>query len=398
MSTGDAFETLAIHAGQEPDPLTGAVVPAVQHASTYKQDGVGGLRSGFEYARSGNPTRRALEECLAAIEAVDLTADEQSRVRGLAFASGLAAEDAVLRGLCKPGDHIVIPDDAYGGTYRLVARVHGPWGLEHTAAAVSDLDAIAAAIIPGRTKLVWVETPTNPLLNIGDIAAISEIAHAAGALLVVDNTFASPYLQRPFNFGADIVVYSSTKYLGGHSDVVGGALVAHDPAVADVLTFHQNSMGAVPGPDDCYLVLRGIKTLAVRMDRHSDNARAIVDVLAAHSLVTDIRFPGLPTHPGHDIAKRQMSDFGGMVSFRVAGGEAVALEIVNATRLFTLAESLGGVESLIEHPGRMTHASAAGSPLEVPSDLVRLSVGIENTADLVADLKAALDAAARHHD
>ena len=396
MSTGDAFETLAIHAGQDPDPLTGAVVPAVQHASTYKQDGVGGLRSGFEYARSGNPTRRALEECLAAIESVDLAASAQADVRGLAFSSGLAAEDAVLRGICKPGDHIVIPDDAYGGTYRLVSRVHGPWGLEHTAAAVSDPQAVAAAIQPGRTKLVWVETPTNPLLNIGDIEALATIAHDAGALLVVDNTFASPYLQRPFNFGADIVVYSTTKYLGGHSDVVGGALVARDAGVAETLTYHQNAMGGVPGPDDCYLVLRGIKTLAVRMDRHSDNARAIVDLLVEHPLVTEIRYPGLVSHSGHDVAKRQMLDFGGMVSFRVAGGEEAALNIVRATRLFTLAESLGGVESLIEHPGRMTHASAAGSPLEVPSDLVRLSVGIEKAADLVADLRQALDAAAPH--
>jgi len=396
VSTGDAFETLAIHAGQDPDPLTGAVVPAVQHASTYKQDGVGGLRSGFEYARSGNPTRRALEECLAAIESVDLAASAQADVRGLAFSSGLAAEDAVLRGICKPGDHIVIPDDAYGGTYRLVSRVHGPWGLEHTAAAVSDPQAVAAAIQPGRTKLVWVETPTNPLLNIGNIEALATIAHDAGALLVVDNTFASPYLQRPFNFGADIVVYSTTKYLGGHSDVVGGALVARDAGVAETLTYHQNAMGGVPGPDDCYLVLRGIKTLAVRMDRHSDNARAIVDLLVEHPLVTEIRYPGLVSHSGHDVAKRQMLDFGGMVSFRVAGGEEAALNIVRATRLFTLAESLGGVESLIEHPGRMTHASAAGSPLEVPSDLVRLSVGIEKAADLVADLRQALDAAAPH--
>jgi cystathionine gamma-synthase len=394
VSTGDAFETLAIHAGQEPDPLTGAVVPAVQHASTYKQDGVGGLRSGYEYARSGNPTRRALEECLAAIESVDLGTDAQSAVKGLAFSSGLAAEDAVLRGLCKPGDHVVIPDDAYGGTFRLVSRVHGPWGLDHTAALVSDPAAVAAAIQPGRTTLVWVETPTNPLLNIGDIEALADIAHAAGALLVVDNTFASPYLQRPFNQGADIVVYSTTKYLGGHSDVVGGALVARDAEIADVLTYHQNAMGGVPGPDDCYLVMRGIKTLAVRMDRHSDNARAIVDLLQRSPLVTDIRYPGLATHPGHDVAKRQMSDFGGMVSFRVSGGEQMALDIVASTRLFTLAESLGGVESLIEHPGRMTHASAAGSPLEVPNDLVRLSVGIENGADLVADLRQALDGSA----
>lgn len=393
MSTSDAFETLAIHAGNEPDPLTGAVVPAVQHASTYKQDGVGGLRSGYEYARSGNPTRRALEECLAAIESVDLGSDAASGVRGLAFSSGLAAQDAVFRGLCKPGDHVVIPDDAYGGTFRLVSKVHQPWGLDYTPVPVSDPQAVAAAIVPGKTKIVWVETPTNPLLNIGDIEALADVAHKAGALLIVDNTFASPYLQRPFNQGADVVMYSTTKYLGGHSDVVGGALVVRDAAVGDVMTYHQNAMGGVPGPDDCYLVLRGIKTLAVRMDRHSDNARAIVELLQSSDIVTEIRYPGLETHPGHDVAKRQMSDFGGMVSFRVAGGEAAALKIVSATRLFTLAESLGGVESLIEHPGRMTHASAAGSPLEVPNDLVRLSVGIENANDQVADLRQALEAA-----
>lgn len=387
-STGavsSGFETRSIHAGQEPDPLTGAVVPPIYQVSTYAQDGVGGLRGGYEYSRSGNPTRTALEECLAALEAPD-----HPTARGLAFASGLAAEDTVIRTICRPGDHAVIPDDAYGGTYRLFAKVAGPWGVDHTPAPVADPQAVAAAVVPGRTKVIWVETPTNPLLGISDIAALSEVARAAGACLVVDNTFASPYLQQPLALGADVVVHSTTKYLGGHSDVIGGALVATDPELIDRLRFHQNAMGAVPGPFDSWLVLRGIKTLGVRMDRHCANARVIAEFLAGHPRVNEVRWPGLATHPGHDIAVRQMRDFGGMVSFRVIGGQAAAIDACGRTKVFTLGESLGGVESLIEHPGRMTHASAAGSALEVPDDLIRLSVGIETIDDLVRDLEQAL--------
>ncbi len=375
------FETLAIHAGQEPDPTTGAVVPPIYQVSTYKQDGVGGLRGGYEYSRSGNPTRTALEECLAALE---------GGVRGLAFASGLAAEDTLLRTVCGPGDHVVIPDDAYGGTYRLFAQVLQRWGLEHTPARLSDPAAVAAAVRPGQTKVVWVETPTNPLLGIADIAALAEVAHAAGALLVVDNTFASPYLQQPLALGADVVVHSTTKYLGGHSDVIGGGLVAADPEVAERLAYHQNAMGSVAGPFDSWLVLRGIKTLAVRMDRHCANAERVVEHLLGHPAVEEVLYPGLHGHPGHAVAARQMRAFGGMVSFRVRGGEEAALAVCGRAEVFTLGESLGGVESLIEHPGRMTHASVAGSPLEVPADLVRLSVGLESVEDLLGDLDRAL--------
>ncbi|MGH3387610.1 MAG: cystathionine gamma-synthase [Actinomadura sp.] len=374
------FDTLAIHAGQEPDPVTGAVVPPIYQVSTYKQDGVGGLRGGYEYSRSANPTRTALEECLAALEA---------GTRGLAFASGLAAEDTLLRTICRPGDHVVIPDDAYGGTFRLFAKVLEPWGVTYDPVPLADLDAVRAALRP-ETVAIWVETPTNPLLGIADIAALSQLAHAAGALLVVDNTFASPYLQQPLTLGADVVVHSTTKYLGGHSDVVGGALVVADTELGERLAFHQNSMGAVAGPFDAWLTLRGIKTLGVRMDRHCANAAAIVDMLGRHPAVTEVRYPGLPEHPGHEIAAKQMRAFGGMVSFRLAAGEDAAVGVCERTRLFTLGESLGGVESLIEHPGRMTHASAAGSPLEVPADLVRLSVGIEDVDDLVQDLRDAL--------
>jgi cystathionine gamma-synthase len=371
MTSG--FETRAIHAGQEPDPTTGAVVPPIYQVSTYKQDGVGGLRGGYEYSRSGNPTRAALEECLAALE---------GGARGLAFASGLAAEDTLLRTLLRPGDHVVIPDDAYGGTYRLFAQVQEPWGIDHSAAALSDADAVAAAIIPGRTKIVWVETPTNPMLNIADISALADVAHMAGALLVVDSTFASPYLQQPLALGADVVVHSTTKYLGGHSDA--------SAELGDQLAYHQNAMGSVAGPFDSWLVLRGIKTLAVRMERHCDNAERVVELLQAHSRVMQVFYPGLAGHGGHVVAAQQMKRFGGMVSFRVAGGVDAALEICAATKVFTLGESLGGVESLIEHPGRMTHASVAGSPLEVPDDLIRLSVGIETSTDLLNDLTTAL--------
>jgi cystathionine gamma-synthase len=380
----DGFNTRAIHAGQEPDPLTGAVVPPIYQVSTYAQDGVGGLRNGYEYSRSGNPTRTALQECMAALEAPGI-----ETARGLAFASGLAAEDTLIRTVLKPGDHVVIPNDAYGGTYRLFKKVAEPWGIDHTTAAVTDLDAIAAAMTP-KTKLIWIETPTNPLLNIGDIAAIAEIAHAGGALLVIDNTFASPYLQQPLLLGADVVVHSTTKYLGGHSDVVGGALVAVDAELGEQLAYHQNAMGAIAGPFDSWLVMRGIKTLGVRMDRHNENAAKIVDLLEGHSAVGQVFYPGLASHPNHEVAKKQMRGFGGMVSFRVKAGEQAALDLCSKTTLFTLGESLGGVESLIEHPGRMTHASVSGSPLEVPSDLVRLSVGIEEADDLLADLEKAL--------
>ena len=378
------FATRAIHAGQEPDAQTGAVVPPIHQVSTFKQDGVGGLRGGYEYSRSANPTRTALEECLAALE---------GGVRALAFASGLAAEDTLLRTVLSPGDHVVLPDDAYGGTYRLFARVLQRWGVEHTPAHMPDAAAVAAAVQPGRTKLIWVETPSNPLLGVSDIAALARVAHDAGALLVVDNTFASPYLQQPLALGADVVVHSTTKYLGGHSDVIGGALIVGNAELAQQLAFHQNAMGAVPGPFDSWLVLRGVKTLAVRMDRHCDNARAVVDLLTSHPDVTEVFWPGLPTHVGHEVAAKQMRDFGGMVSFRVRGGVDAALRVCAATTVFTLAESLGGVESLIEHPGKMTHASVAGSALEVPADLVRLSVGIEDVTDLLRDLDQALAAA-----
>ncbi|MDI2128825.1 cystathionine gamma-synthase [Yinghuangia seranimata] len=375
------FETLAIHAGQEPDPLTGAVVPPIYQVSTYKQDGVGGLRGGYEYSRSANPTRTALEECVAALEA---------GARGLAFASGLAAEDCLLRTVCKPGDHVVIPNDAYGGTFRLFAKVLDRWGLEWTPAPSGDVAAVRAAIRPGRTKVIWCETPSNPLLGVADIAELADVAMEAGALLVVDNTFASPYLQQPLTLGADVVVHSTTKYMGGHSDVVGGALVAADAELGERLAYHQNAMGAVAGPFDAWLTLRGIRTLGVRMDRHCSNAERIVELLSGHSAVAEVLYPGLKGHPGHDVAVKQMKAFGGMVSFRVTGGEERAVEVCNRAELFTLGESLGGVESLIEHPGRMTHASAAGSPLEVPADLVRLSVGIETADDLLADLERAL--------
>jgi cystathionine gamma-synthase len=373
------FATRAIHAGQAADPTTGAVVPPIYATSTYLQDAVGEMRNGYEYSRTKNPTRRALEECLAALE---------DGRHGLAFASGLAAEDTLLRALCGPGDHVVIPDDAYGGTFRLFDKVAKRWGLDYTPARVSDVDAMRAAITP-KTKLVWLETPTNPLLNIADIAALAQVAHHAGALLVVDNTFASPYLQQPLRLGADIVVHSTTKYLGGHSDVVGGALIVNDDALAQELAFHQNSMGAIAGPFDAWLTLRGAKTLAVRMERHCDNAEQIVQWLGEREDVASVAYPGLETHPGHDIAVKQMRRFGGMISFRMRDGEAAAVDVCNRASLFTLGESLGGVESLIEHPGRMTHAAAAGSPLEVPADLVRLSVGIEDAEDLIADLRQA---------
>jgi cystathionine gamma-synthase len=377
--TEAGFETRAIHAGQPPDPLTGAVMTPVYLTSTFAQEAVG-KHHGYEYGRTGNPTRTALETCLASLEGAR---------HGLAFASGLAAEDAVLR-LLAPGDHIVLPTDIYGGTYRLAARVHAQAGLNFTTADLSDPAAIAEAWTP-QTKMVWVETPSNPLLSLVDIELTAAFAAERDALCVVDNTFATPYLQNPLALGAHVVVHSTTKYLGGHSDVVGGFAGTSDDAVAERLRFLQNAVGAVPGPLDCFLVLRGLKTLGVRMDRHCENAAAVAAVLAEHPAVDRVLWPGLLDHPGHELAARQMRDFGGMVSFTLAAGEQAALDVVARTRVFTLAESLGGVESLIEHPGRMTHASVAGSTNEVAASLVRLSVGLETVTDLIADLQQALE-------
>ncbi len=373
------FETQAIHAGQPADPSTGAVVTPISLATTFAQDAVG-KHAGFEYGRTGNPTRAALETCLAALEGAK---------RGLAFASGMAAEDAVLRMLVRSGDHVVLPRDAYGGTFRLVARVYADTGVEWTAADLTQPEQLAESFT-ANTRIVWIETPTNPGLGIVDIAAISKVAHAHGVRVVVDNTFATPYLQQPLALGADVVVHSTTKYLGGHSDTIGGFVAVTDPDLGEQLAFIQNATGAVPGPFDCYLVLRGIKTLAVRMDRHCENAAAVASRLDAHPAVAQVLYPGLAVHPGHAVAERQMRAFGGMVSFIAAGGETAALEIAARTELFTLAESLGAVESLIEHPGRMTHASVVGSPLEVDSALIRLSVGLESVDDLLADLMQAL--------
>ena len=376
------FSTRAIHAGQDPDPSTGAVILPIHTSSTFAQDGVGGLRAGYEYSRSANPTRTALQECLAALEGGS---------HGFAFGSGMGASDVLLRVLVRPGDHVVIPHDAYGGTFRLIDKVLTQWGVTYSAVDLGDVEALRAVLRP-ETKVVWCETPTNPLLGIADIPAVAEVTRAAGARLVVDNTFASPYLQQPLALGADVVLHSTTKYVGGHSDVVGGALILSDDELAEQIKFTQNSVGSVPGPFDAWLTLRGVKTLAVRMERHSDNAERVAEALAAHPAVGKVLYPGLPEHPGHAIAARQMRRFGGMVSFLVAGGREAALKVCAGTELFTLAESLGGVESLIEHPHEMTHASVAGSALEVPDSLVRLSVGIEDVDDLVEDLTHALDA------
>ncbi|OBA69447.1 cystathionine gamma-synthase [Mycobacterium sp. 1554424.7] len=383
MTEEHAFKglaTKAIHAGYRPDPATGAVNAPVYASSTFAQDGVGGLRAGFEYARTGNPTRAALEASLAAVE-------EGAFAR--AFGSGMAATDCALRAMLRPGDHVVIPNDAYGGTFRLIDKVFTKWNVEYTPVALSDLDAVAAAITP-RTRLVWVETPTNPLLTIADIAAIAELGNGARAKVLVDNTFASPALQQPLTLGADVVLHSTTKYIGGHSDVVGGALITNDPELDGAFAFLQNGAGAVPGPFDAYLTMRGLKTLVLRMQRHSENACAVAEFLAGHPAMSAVLYPGLPGHPGHEIAARQMRDFGGMVSVRMRGGRRAAEQLCARTEVFILAESLGGVESLIELPSAMTHASTAGSQLEVPDDLVRLSVGIEDEADLLADLEQAL--------
>jgi cystathionine gamma-synthase len=381
QQSGWAFETRAVHTGQAPDETTGAVVVPISLSTTFAQDGVG-VHKGYEYSRSGNPTRTALELCVASLE---------SAAHGLAYASGLAAEDNILR-LLQPGQRVLLGNDAYGGTFRLIDKVWGPVGLAWSAVDLTDLDALAADWPPD-TAMVWLETPTNPLLTCIDIERLASLAHDRGALVVVDNTFATPYLQQPVRLGADVVVHSATKYLGGHSDVVGGFVAVDDHELAGRLRFTQNAAGAVPGPFDCYLVLRGVKTLGVRMDRHCENARAIVDLLVGHPAVERVLYPQLPDHPGHAAAAKQMRDYGGMVSFTLSGGEAAARSVAAATTVFTLAESLGAVESLIEHPGAMTHASAAGSPLEVPANLVRLSVGIEHSSDLVADLAQALDAA-----
>ena len=375
------FATRAIHAGQDPDPLTGAVAVPIYQTSTFAQDQVGETRAGYDYSRAGNPTRTALEQALAALE---------GGASGFAFASGMAAADTYIRAALRPGDHLILPDDAYGGTFRLVDKICVPWGLTYSTVRLGDLDAVRAAIRP-TTRVLWSETPTNPLLGIADIAALADISHTAGAQLLVDNTFASPYLQQPLALGADVVLHSTTKYIGGHSDVIGGALVTDSAELAEALAFHSKSMGAVPGPVDTWLTLRGLKTLAVRMDRHCDNAERVVDLLVGHPRVGRVYYPGLPGHQGHDVAARQMRRFGGMVSFGVVGGQEEALKVCRRTRLFTLGESLGGVESLIEHPGLMTHASVAGSALQVPDDLIRLSVGIEDADDLLADLRDALD-------
>ena len=372
--------TKAIHSGYRPDPATGAVNAPVYASSTFAQDGVGGLRGGFDYARTGNPTRAALEASLAAVE---------EGAFGRAFSSGMAATDCALRAVLRPGDHVVIPTDAYGGTFRLIDKVFTQWNITYTPVALSDLDAVRAAITP-QTRLIWVETPTNPLLSIVDIAAIAEVGKQNSAKVLVDNTFASPALQRPLTLGADVVLHSTTKYIGGHSDVVGGALVTNDNELDDAFAFLQNGAGAVPGPFDAYLTIRGLKTLVLRMERHNENASAVAEFLAGHPSVGTVLYPGLPTHPGHEIAARQMAGFGGMVSVRMRGGRAAAEDLCARTRVFILAESLGGVESLIEHPSAMTHASTFGSQLEVPDDLVRLSVGIEDVADLLADLQQAL--------
>ncbi|CLR03644.1 cystathionine gamma-synthase [Mycobacterium tuberculosis] len=372
--------TRAIHAGYRPDPATGAVNVPIYASSTFAQDGVGGLRGGFEYARTGNPTRAALEASLAAVE-------EGAFAR--AFSSGMAATDCALRAMLRPGDHVVIPDDAYGGTFRLIDKVFTRWDVQYTPVRLADLDAVGAAITP-RTRLIWVETPTNPLLSIADITAIAELGTDRSAKVLVDNTFASPALQQPLRLGADVVLHSTTKYIGGHSDVVGGALVTNDEELDEEFAFLQNGAGAVPGPFDAYLTMRGLKTSVLRMQRHSENACAVAEFLADHPSVSSVLYPGLPSHPGHEIAARQMRGFGGMVSVRMRAGRRAAQDLCAKTRVFILAESLGGVESLIEHPSAMTHASTAGSQLEVPDDLVRLSVGIEDIADLLGDLEQAL--------
>ncbi len=383
MPSDQDFSTRAIHAGQEFDPTTGSVIPPIYQTSTFVQDGIGGLRGGYEYSRSANPTRTSLQTLIASIE---------GGRHGFSFSSGLAGEDVLLRAALKPGDHIVMGNDVYGGTHRLVNRVFVPWGISLDTVEMTDLDAVRASLRPS-TKVLWVETPSNPMMKISDIAALVEIGHAAGVLVVVDNTFASPYLQNPLAFGADVVTHSTTKYLGGHSDVVGGALVLNDDELAEKVGFLQFAVGPISGPMDAWLTTRGIKTLAVRVERHSSNAQAIADSLVGHPAIERIYYPGLVDHPGHELAARQMRGFGGMLSVALAGGPTVARRFAESTELFQLAESLGGVESLIGYPTEMTHASVRGTELAVPENLVRLSVGIEGVDDLVADVLAGLDRA-----
>ena len=374
------FDSLAVHAGQAFDPTTGAVIPPVHFSTTFAQDGIGGLREGYEYGRSGNPTRTALQTQLAAIE---------GGRHGLSFSSGLAAEDALLRAVLKPGDEVLLGNDVYGGTYRLIARILGPWGVGLRIVDMSDLDAVAGALEERPARILWVETPSNPLLRITDIAGLARLGHDAGALVVVDNTFASPALQQPLRLGADVVVHSATKYLGGHSDVVGGALVINDDALAEEARFLQFAVGAVSGPLDAWLTTRGIKTLGIRMQKHSENATAVARFLETHDRVARVYYPGLASHPGHELAASQMSGFGGIVSLALADGPT-ARRFAESTRLFQLAESLGGVESLVNYPDEMTHASVRGTELAVPEDVVRLSVGIESADDLLDDLAKAL--------
>jgi len=382
MTDNHAFSTRAIHAGQAFDPTTGAVVPPVYLTSTFVQDGIGGFRGGYEYARSANPTRDSLQELLASLE---------GGLKAFSFSSGLAAEDTLLRALLVPGDHIVMGNDVYGGTHRLVSRVFLPWGISLSTVEMSDIDAVRAGIRPGVTKVLWVETPSNPLMKITDIAALAQLGHEFGITVVVDNTFASPYLQQPLSLGADVVVHSTTKYIGGHSDVVGGAVIVNSEELAEKVGFLQFGVGAISGPFDAWLTIRGIKTLAVRIDRHSSNAQSIAETLAGHPAIERVYYPGLPDHPGHELAARQMKAFGGMISVGLAGGPAAARKFAESTTLFQLAESLGGVESLIGYPTEMTHASVRGTELEVPENVVRLSVGIEDVGDLTADVLEALD-------
>lgn len=374
------FSTRAIHAGQEFDPTTGAVVPPVYLTSTFVQDGIGGLRGGYEYGRGGNPTRDSLQTLLASLE---------GGAHAFSFASGLAAEDALLRAVLRPGDRVVMGNDVYGGTHRLVNRVHVPWGVSLATVELTDLDAVRAALAEG-ARVLWVETPSNPLMKISDIAALAELGHEAGALVVVDNTFASPYLQQPLALGADVVVHSTTKYLGGHSDVIGGAVVLDDDELAEQVGFLQFGVGAISAPLDAWLTVRGIKTLSVRMERHTANAQAIAEALTGHPAIERVYYPGLADHPGHELAARQMRGFGGMLSLAFKAGPAAARRFAESTKVFKLAESLGGVESLIGFPAEMTHASVRGTELAVPENIVRLSVGIEDVGDLLADLEAAM--------
>ncbi|GAA4912681.1 cystathionine gamma-synthase [Nesterenkonia rhizosphaerae] len=375
------FSTHAIHTGQDIDQVYGAVVPPLHFSTTYAPDGIGNLRNGYDYGRAGNPTRTALQQQLAAAE---------GGAHAFSFSSGLAAEDAVIRGLMRPGQRIVMGNDAYGGSYRLISRIHGDWGIANTPLDLNDHERVAAELEAEDATLLWVETPSNPLMTVVDIAALAEIAHANGALLLVDNTFATPYLQQPLALGADVVVHSTTKYIGGHSDVVGGAVVLSDDDLAQKVAFQQFAVGAVSGPLDAYLTTRGLKTLGVRMDRHASNAAAVAEFLAGHSAVERVLYPGLSDHPGHELAKKQMRNFGGMVSMQLKGGEPAARKVAEATQWFILAESLGGVESLMNYPHEMTHASVRGTELAVPENLLRLSVGIEDVEDLIEDLDQAL--------